>query len=72
MDQLIPSLDSLLAPRAAAFGKHLFDLFRRMVSAWVPCPSDGLSDSHAESRKGIAALSAVGFAVIDPVRAYSS
>jgi hypothetical protein len=37
MDQLIPSLDQLLAPLAVAFRKEVFDLFRRMVAAWIVC-----------------------------------
>ena len=37
MDQLIPSLDSLLAPLAAAFRTEVFALFRRMVAAWIVC-----------------------------------
>ena len=37
MDQLIPSLDHLLAPLAVAFRKEVFDLFRRMVAAWIVC-----------------------------------
>lgn len=37
MDQLIPSLDLLLAPLAVAFRKEVFDLFRRMVAAWIVC-----------------------------------
>jgi hypothetical protein len=37
MDQLIPSLDHLLAPLAVAFRKEVFDLFRRMVAAWTVC-----------------------------------
>jgi hypothetical protein len=37
MDQLIPSLDQLLAPLAVVFRKEVFDLFRRMVAAWIVC-----------------------------------
>ena len=37
MDQLIPSLDHLLAPLAVAFRKEVFDLFRRVVAAWIVC-----------------------------------
>ena len=37
MDQLIPSLDSLLAPLAVAFRTEVFALFRRMVAAWIVC-----------------------------------
>ena len=37
MDQLIPSLDSLLAPLAAAFRTEVFALFRCMVAAWIVC-----------------------------------
>ena len=37
MDQLIPSLDQLLAPLAVAFRKEVFDLFRRFVAAWIVC-----------------------------------
>src|SRR5215469_10517310 len=37
MDQLIPSLDLLLAPLAVVFRKEVFDLFRRMVAAWIVC-----------------------------------
>src|SRR6516225_11418312 len=37
MDQLMPSLDLLLAPLAVAFRKEVFDLFRRMVAAWIVC-----------------------------------
>ena len=37
MDQLIPSLDQQLAPLAVAFRKEVFDLFRRMVAAWIAC-----------------------------------
>jgi hypothetical protein len=37
MDQLIPSLDQLLAPLADVFQKEVFDLFRRMVAAWIVC-----------------------------------
>ena len=37
MDQLMPSLDLLLAPLAVVFRKEVFDLFRRMVAAWIVC-----------------------------------
>jgi DDE superfamily endonuclease len=37
MDQLIPTLDLLLAPLAVAFRKEVFDLFRRIVAAWIVC-----------------------------------
>jgi hypothetical protein len=37
MDQLIPSLDQLLAPLAVAFRTEVFALFRRMVAAWIVC-----------------------------------
>jgi len=37
MDQLIPTLDLLLDPLAVAFRKEVFDLFRRMVAAWIVC-----------------------------------
>lgn len=37
-------------------------------ACWAPDPIDGLSEPLAESRKGIAALSAVRFAVIDPLK----
>jgi sigma-B regulation protein RsbU (phosphoserine phosphatase) len=37
MDQLIPSLNSLLAPLAAAFRTEVFALFRCMVAAWTVC-----------------------------------
>jgi hypothetical protein len=37
MDQLIPSLDHRLAPLAVAFRKEVFDLFRRMIAAWIVC-----------------------------------
>jgi hypothetical protein len=37
MDQLIPSLDQLLAPLAVVFRKEVFELFRRMVAAWIVC-----------------------------------
>ena len=37
MDQLIPALDSLLAPLAAAFRTEVFALFRCMVAAWIVC-----------------------------------
>ncbi len=37
MDQLLPSLDPLLAPLSVVFRKEVFDLFRRMVAAWIVC-----------------------------------
>src|SRR6185312_15146166 len=37
MDQLIPSLDHLLAPLAVAFRKEVFALFRHLVAAWIVC-----------------------------------
>ena len=37
MDQLIPSLDQLLAPLAVVFRKEVFELFRRMIAAWIVC-----------------------------------
>src|SRR6516164_11436579 len=37
MDQLMPSLDLLLAPLAVVFRKEVFALFRHMVAAWIVC-----------------------------------
>lgn len=37
MDQLMPSLDRLLAPLAVVFRKEVFALFRHMVAAWIVC-----------------------------------
>ncbi|HEY7314501.1 MAG TPA: hypothetical protein VH643_34450 [Gemmataceae bacterium] len=48
MDQLIPSLDSLLAPLAAAFRTEVFALFRCMVAAWIVC----LGRRHHQPRLG--------------------
>ena len=37
MDQLIPSLVSLLGPLAPAFRKEVFPTFQRTVGAWIVC-----------------------------------
>jgi hypothetical protein len=65
-----PSLT--LPPRGAAhttlgaLARGRLGAFR---AAWAPAPSDGLGEPPSDGRKGLAALSAVRFAVIDPVRA---